>query len=852
MNNSQNGPTSVATGISNTPQATDEYSTPIPQGATSAPPQQDEYSTPIPQGSTTSPTQTPQSQESSGMQELDALGNVVKGAYKSAVGSVDQTKQLIDKYLPGADNTLTQSAPQGIVNAVRPENTTPENQGEQLGANVETIGEFLLGDEAIKGLSVADKFKVAAKAMGVLEQFPKVEKALQLGINIGKAGATLGPEERALITKYPVLARLVGVGMDALRQGGVQAAQTEVHSGGNTKEALKSGAGMAVGSGVLGGVLGTAGGLLEKGGEAAKNAEGLRTVAEGAPTDTEANNALQSTVEGKVQPVIDAAQQAKDAAQEKLEGAASVVGNVTAPTKEEIASNAAAHIQGAHNALSSNYETAIGKVKSSLDGETIDYHDTPIKDTVQELLGNAEKNKEYLPSKFKAPTPLTPTTQTWLQNNLEHFGEVAEKGEDGKEKWVPQKTPVTADDLLDVAKQLKANIRKTSFITPEGRADRDAYFQLLDSVHDSLQELAYQAGKPETFDAVQAANQAYKSGVQRFNHPDVKALLDNKNENAIINTLTGKNSAADIQTIKDTIGPKAYASLADDAMTRLAADARDPQTGQVNLQTWVRNMSRIPDSVREQMLQGTTKGGALENILRQVRDVNGSGVIENSDKAIKDSEDTIKSILGNQSNLVGLLKQPEKVDALSKLVGPEAMGALGDQILHSQIRAAATDETGKIGSVNTGKVLDFISNLKDSPEVVKAFFQPTPKRAEAYDQLISKMQNVQSVKNLVKAGVILPTVTGAGLAAGAIGHSVFAGILGSIIAGGGEVAGKDFLEKVANSPRTWATLRNLSGYTAPPALTNLARIAAGKATANAVTNPLRNIYQSTQTQLGNQ
>jgi hypothetical protein len=114
------------------------------------------------------------------------------------------------------------------------------------------------------------------------------------------------------------------------------------------------------------------------------------------------------------------------------------------------------------------------------------------------------------------------------------------------------------------------------------------------------------------------------------------------------------------------------------------------------------------------------------------------------------------------------------------------------------------------------------------------------------------MQNVQSVKNLVKAGVIVPGPVGGGAAVGAIGHSVFAGILGFIIAGGGEVAGKDFIEKVANSPRTWATLRNLSGYTAPPALTNLARIAAGKATANAVTNPLRNIYQSTQTQLGNQ
>src|SRR5208337_2150737 len=104
--------------------------------------------------------------------------------------------------------------------------------------------------------------------------------------------------------------------------------------------------------------------------------------------------------------------------------------------------------------------------------------------------------------------------------------------------------------------------------------------------------------------------------------------------------------------------------------------------------------------------------------------------------------DTMKNLLGN-GDVSTLLKDPERINELSKVVGPQAMGELGNTVLQNQLREAATDVNGKVGNVDTGKVLKFIESLKDSPEVVNGLFKPTPETAKAYNKLIGDLQGVQ-------------------------------------------------------------------------------------------------------------
>ena len=115
----------------------------------------------------------------------------------------------------------------------------------------------------------------------------------------------------------------------------------------------------------------------------------------------------------------------------------------------------------------------------------------------------------------------------------------------------------------------------TGFANAQDRADREALFGLLTNVHKTFYQIAEKSGQPELMQAVQQMNGAYKDGLANLNNPDVKALLSGTNENAIINTLTGGKSIKDIKAIRNTIGDKAFSSLADDAIGKIAARCKE-------------------------------------------------------------------------------------------------------------------------------------------------------------------------------------------------------------------------------------------------------------------------------------
>ena len=747
----------------------------------------------------------------------------------------------------GADivNKVTGQQAGGITNELH--NLAGDNEqqsgSEKVGQGLETIGEFLMGDAALKGLSLADKMTQVSKVMKFIEKSPKLAQALRLGINVGKAGTELGPEERAALQKYPVLARLAGAGLDAVRAGTVQAGQTELKSGGDTGQALRSGAGMAAGSGLVGGALGTAGGLLAKGGQAADTVSALRNAAEAAPTGTEANAKLASTVEGGLQPQIEEAQNTLNEANDKIAGASSVAESAAnnAPTNQTITAQAQTAAKAGQKALNDAYHAASEKVRNDLEDTTVDYGGSKLHQIAQEIEAGGKEAKVKNP--LLEPLKITKPGSQKVNDMVTRFAD-PEGTFSLDDEGLPKQ--ITADNLLDAAKDIKERLRNTGWSTAEERADRDVYFKLLDGVHGTLEDLATESGKPDALKAVQAMNADYKAGISKFNNPDVKGILQGGAEPRILNLLSGGKSVGDIQAIKGAIGDKSFSTLADSAVQRMAADSVDTVTGKFNFDKFFKNWNRIPTDVRGEMFQGSLKGGALENALNQVKAVNASGAAEEAEGNIKNATDTMKNLLGN-GDVSTLLKDPERINELSKVVGPQAMGELGNTVLQNQLREAATDVNGKVGNVDTGKVLKFIESLKDSPEVVNGLFKPTPETAKAYNKLIGDLQGVQSVKNAIKAGIIAPALVGGGIA----GHAMGSAILGALAVGGGEVAAKGIIEKIANSPQAWGSLRWLNNAAQTPTAAGtkmLARYAAGRG-AGAIANSLKNVYNTTKSQL---
>jgi hypothetical protein len=196
---------------------------------------------------------------------LDPAIGFVKGAGDTIGGAISAASKLMHK-IPGVGETLAPEA--GIVAAdkTRESATQPTNFMQKVGYGGEALTEFMLGDEALKGMSLAKKLGQVSKVMSLFEESPRLMKAAQLGAA-------------------------------ALRQGTVQGAQTLAKTGGDVGEAAKEGAEMGAASGVLGGAGSVVGGLLEKGGKAAGTVETLGKVAEAAPTKEEVTEGAKNAVD---------------------------------------------------------------------------------------------------------------------------------------------------------------------------------------------------------------------------------------------------------------------------------------------------------------------------------------------------------------------------------------------------------------------------------------------------------------------------------------------------------------------------------------------------------------------------
>jgi hypothetical protein len=154
------------------------------------------------------PIQTDSAQPEGMAGRFGAYSQLGEGAIKGA----KETAQTLVGAADTAANWINQKLGTSELHAPTPfqgqdlESRTPL---ESVGKGAEGLTEFLLGDEALKGLSLVEKAKHLGDAGKLLEKSPKLAKAVEIGVN-------------------------------ALRQGTVGGAQTLAH-GGTVGDALTTG-----------------------------------------------------------------------------------------------------------------------------------------------------------------------------------------------------------------------------------------------------------------------------------------------------------------------------------------------------------------------------------------------------------------------------------------------------------------------------------------------------------------------------------------------------------------------------------------------------------------------------------
>ena len=132
-------------------------------------------------------TSAPSVEEFLSPEQQVALG-VVKGAGQTAntVSKVLNKIPFVGEYLaPKAGIAATEQMEQ------------QHTLGEKIGGGLEGIGEFFLGDEALKGLSLAERAGLLAKVSKLAESNPIIAKIVSHGLNAVRGGVTTGVQQMA-------------------------------------------------------------------------------------------------------------------------------------------------------------------------------------------------------------------------------------------------------------------------------------------------------------------------------------------------------------------------------------------------------------------------------------------------------------------------------------------------------------------------------------------------------------------------------------------------------------------------------------------------------------------------------
>jgi len=119
-----------------------------------------------------------------------AVGGFFKGAGEGATTAAGETIQS----LPYIGKKIITPEAMQAERALFAPGTTAEKSGQYAGKIAEPVLEFVLGDEALKGLALADKVGLAGKISQIAAEHPYIGKLLQHGVAAARMG-TVGTTE---------------------------------------------------------------------------------------------------------------------------------------------------------------------------------------------------------------------------------------------------------------------------------------------------------------------------------------------------------------------------------------------------------------------------------------------------------------------------------------------------------------------------------------------------------------------------------------------------------------------------------------------------------------------------------
>jgi hypothetical protein len=453
----------------------------------------------------------------------------------------------------------------------------------------ETLTEFLLGDEALKGMSIADKLANAGKVAAIFEKSPRLMRAVQSGVDIVKAIGTLGSEEQAVIKKSPVLARLVTAGMDAIRQGVVQGAQTEVKSGGDTAKAVKEGAGMTAVSAGLGGAGAVIGGELAKAGKAAKTVETLGKVAESAPSQPELTDATHKAIES------------------------------------------------AKQTMHSTYDTGIKDIFGGLDDATVPLEGSPLQNKAKKLIESTSEFPEGLTKEQRESVQgVVPGTDR-AQRMLKKIAGVAEeeggkpeslldKEFGGEKKELPEPPEdMTVKNLIKYRETLGEISRDLSY---DDKPTLRAVYGLIDGVDDTISKMAENSGDPAVSKDYEALRQAYKEKVKFFQPSDkpseqlayntIRTLRSGTKDEVGKYLFSGGNVRAKIGAVQELLGPDQTKQLGKDIFKTMVSDSGG-ESANANPANLISKWNKIPEEARDVMFDTSVGQDAIKELMADTK-----------------------------------------------------------------------------------------------------------------------------------------------------------------------------------------------------------------------------------------
>lgn len=360
----------------------------------------------------------------------------------------------------------------------------------------ETLAEFMLGDEALKGLGFADKLEQVAKTAKILEKSPKLMAALKVGAT---AAAT-------------------------------QAAQTALRSPGSLVDRVKAGAETGLVTGAVGGTLGLTGSylsdILTKGGDAAENVPAIADIAGTAKSSPEVIQGLSKKIGDSEQALHADYEDGISKLKSRLEDAE------LDPQKNPLQAAAdklrTAPIPGDHPATAVAKEAAgeglTGKVKSLLD-VLAEGNDPAAEAEREEEMAEAAKEAAKLKKPGLVDASGKPISST-KANPEEKLEPIAAR-------------PYTIDDLID----LRQTIRKTMASFPPGDTNARTLRSLLwdkelnngaggSPIDDAIENLSKQSNDPDAVTDYKALRDNYRNHIKDYDEPLIENIRAGKIDDA--------------------------------------------------------------------------------------------------------------------------------------------------------------------------------------------------------------------------------------------------------------------------------------------------------------------------------